>query len=257
MQATRRKEGTAHATIDPAGEWLWWFDDGDGDEFGVWRRQPFGSGPDADVEDPTGLPAAYPSGLAIGRDGLVVVGRADDDYGAQIHVVTPGAPARLLYEHSRGRRRRRPLRGRRARRDLAQRARRFAAPSAARRPGSGRHDRRRALGRTRQGPRCLRLRPGRRRHPAAGGPRAAGPARAADLGRGERRAAGARARRPRRDLGRRLVPRRDRLARRRRPRRPHAPVPLRPRRRLPRDAGRAARRAACAPQRHARTATSG
>jgi dipeptidyl aminopeptidase/acylaminoacyl peptidase len=100
VQATRRKEGTAHATIDPAGEWLWWFDDGDGDEFGVWRRQPFGSGPDADTEDPAGLPAAYPSGLAIGRDGLVVVGRADDDYGAQIHVVTPGSPARLLYEHA-------------------------------------------------------------------------------------------------------------------------------------------------------------
>ena len=27
VQATRRKEGTAHATIDPGGEWLWWFDD--------------------------------------------------------------------------------------------------------------------------------------------------------------------------------------------------------------------------------------
>jgi dipeptidyl aminopeptidase/acylaminoacyl peptidase len=100
VQATRRKEGTAHTTIDPAGEWLWWFDDGDGDEFGVWRRQPFGSGPDADAEDPAGLPPAYPSGLAIGRDGLVVVGRTDDGYGAQIHVVTPGAPARLLYEHA-------------------------------------------------------------------------------------------------------------------------------------------------------------
>ncbi|HYY12088.1 MAG TPA: S9 family peptidase, partial [Kineosporiaceae bacterium] len=99
-QATRRKEGTAHATIDPAGEHLWWFDDGDGDEFGVWRRQPFGSGPDADTDDPVGLPAAYPSGLAIGRDGLVVVGSTDDEYGARIHVVTPGAPARLLYEHA-------------------------------------------------------------------------------------------------------------------------------------------------------------
>ena len=26
--------------------WIWWFDDKDGDEFGVWRRQPFGGGPD-------------------------------------------------------------------------------------------------------------------------------------------------------------------------------------------------------------------
>jgi dienelactone hydrolase len=99
-QATSRKEGTAYATLDPSGEHLWWFDDGDGDEFGVWRRQPFGSGPDADTDDPVGLPAAYPSGLAIGRDGLVVVGRTDDEYGARIHVVTPGAPARLLYEHA-------------------------------------------------------------------------------------------------------------------------------------------------------------
>jgi dipeptidyl aminopeptidase/acylaminoacyl peptidase len=99
-QATRRKEGTASATVDLAGEWLWWFDDGDGDEYGVWRRQPFGSDPSTDAEDPLGLPTAYPSGLAIGRDGLVVVGRTDDDYGAQIHVVTPGAPARLLYAHA-------------------------------------------------------------------------------------------------------------------------------------------------------------
>jgi dienelactone hydrolase len=100
VQATRRKEGTASATIDPAGEFLWWFDDQDGDEYGVWRRQPFGSGPDTDAEDPIGLPAAYPSGLAIGHHALVVVGRADDDYGAQIHVVAPGAPPRLLYAHS-------------------------------------------------------------------------------------------------------------------------------------------------------------
>jgi dienelactone hydrolase len=99
VQATDRKEGTASATVDPAGEFVWWFDDQDGDEYGVWRRQPFGSGPDADAEDPIGLPAAYPSGLVIGRDGLVVVGRSDDDYGSQIHVVTPDAPPRLLYAH--------------------------------------------------------------------------------------------------------------------------------------------------------------
>src|SRR5689334_25293478 len=75
VQATRRKEGTSHARIDPSGEWLWWFDDTDGDEYGVWRRQPFGSppdAPDAPAEDATGLPAAYPAGLALGRDGLAV-----------------------------------------------------------------------------------------------------------------------------------------------------------------------------------------
>src|SRR5450755_2178048 len=42
VQTTRRAEGTSHATIDPAGESIWWFDDADGDEFGIWRRQPFG-----------------------------------------------------------------------------------------------------------------------------------------------------------------------------------------------------------------------
>jgi dienelactone hydrolase len=100
VRATARKEGTGHATIDPSGAWLWWFDDADGDEYGVWRRQPFGSGPDAPAEDATGLPAAYPAGLALGRDGLTVVGRGDDAYGTEIHVVVPDAPPRLLYAHA-------------------------------------------------------------------------------------------------------------------------------------------------------------
>jgi dipeptidyl aminopeptidase/acylaminoacyl peptidase len=99
VQTTRRAEGTSHATIDPAGESIWWFDDADGDEFGIWRRQPFGSGPDAGAKDATGLPAAYPAGLALGRAGLAVIGRADDDYGSELHVVTAGAPPRLLYRH--------------------------------------------------------------------------------------------------------------------------------------------------------------
>ncbi len=37
---------------------------------------PFGSAPGEGVEDPLGLPAAYPAGLAIGRSGTVVVGLA-------------------------------------------------------------------------------------------------------------------------------------------------------------------------------------
>lgn len=97
VRATARREGTARAAIDPSGSWLWWFDDTHGDEFGVWRRQPFGSGPDGPVDDPTGLPAAYPAGLALGRDGRAVVGRSADEYGTEISVVTPGAPPRLLY----------------------------------------------------------------------------------------------------------------------------------------------------------------
>ena len=42
VRATRRREGTSIVTIDPSGEWVWWFDDANGDEYGVWRRQPFG-----------------------------------------------------------------------------------------------------------------------------------------------------------------------------------------------------------------------
>lgn len=99
---TSRKEGTHGSAIEPSGEFVWWFDDADGDEFGVWRRQPFGSAPGQGVEDATGLPAAYSAGLALGRGGLAVVGGSDDD-GSRIHVVTRGeggVAARLLYSHA-------------------------------------------------------------------------------------------------------------------------------------------------------------
>jgi dienelactone hydrolase len=102
IQLTRRSDGTIEATIDPAGDWIWWFDDKDGDEHGIWRRQPYGSAPGEGELDATGLPAAYSVGLAIGRAGTVVVGSSDDDYGSRIHVVdiSGSAPsARLLYEH--------------------------------------------------------------------------------------------------------------------------------------------------------------
>jgi dienelactone hydrolase len=99
---TDRPEGTSSATIDPAGEFVWWFDDTAGDEYGVWRRQPFGSAPGEGVEDPLGLPAAYPAGLAMGRSGLVVVGSQDDEYGTRVDVVQDGPDGRTsrrVYEH--------------------------------------------------------------------------------------------------------------------------------------------------------------
>jgi dienelactone hydrolase len=99
-RATARPEGTSHAAIDPSGDWLWWFDDVAGNEHGVWRRQPFGSGPGEAVVEATDLPAAYPAGLALGRGGLAIVGRNDEGYGTQLHVSMPGAPSRLLYEHA-------------------------------------------------------------------------------------------------------------------------------------------------------------
>jgi dipeptidyl aminopeptidase/acylaminoacyl peptidase len=84
-QATSRPNGTTDGTISPDGEWLWWFDDADGDEFGVWRRQPFGGG--EAVEAAPGVPAGYGAGCEVGRT-LSVVGVSADD-GTTAYVVGP------------------------------------------------------------------------------------------------------------------------------------------------------------------------
>ena len=75
---TGRREGTVHATIDLAGEQVWWFDDRDGDEYGVWRLASFASAGDEHPEAVPGLPRAYSAGLALGRDGVVAVGCSDE-----------------------------------------------------------------------------------------------------------------------------------------------------------------------------------
>jgi dienelactone hydrolase len=102
LQATSRPDGTATGTISPDGEWLWWFDDDKGDERGVWRRQPFGSGPSEAGGDAIGLPPAYSSGLALGHT-VAVVGSSDDGYGVRVHAVRPAgagtATTQLVYEH--------------------------------------------------------------------------------------------------------------------------------------------------------------
>ncbi len=100
VQLTARREGTAHGGIDPAGEWIWWFDDAAGDEHGVWVRQPFGAAPGVGVERVSALAPSYSSGLALGRNGLAVVGETDDGYGTRLQVITPGQPERLLYQHT-------------------------------------------------------------------------------------------------------------------------------------------------------------
>src|SRR5690606_32497744 len=84
VPATDRAHGTTTCAIDPRGAWVWWFDDTDGDEFGRWRRQPFGSPPGQGVQDPVSLPDAYPAGLLLARDGTAVVGRTDDR-GTTVH----------------------------------------------------------------------------------------------------------------------------------------------------------------------------
>jgi len=93
-QVTDRASGTSDGALPPDGEHIWWFDDRDGDEFGVWRRQGWAGGPD--VEALPGVPAAYPAGLELGR-ALTVVGCSSDG-GSTAYVVEDGL-ARVLYRH--------------------------------------------------------------------------------------------------------------------------------------------------------------
>ena len=93
-QVTDRPHGTRDGALTPDGEWVWWFDDTDGDEYGVWRRQPFTGGPHEAAAP--GVPPAYSAGLALGR-GVAVVGCSDDG-GSTVHVVA-GSDPRTLYQH--------------------------------------------------------------------------------------------------------------------------------------------------------------
>ncbi|MFF8313477.1 S9 family peptidase [Streptomyces lydicus] len=96
-QVTDRPNGTTDGTLSPDGAWIWWFSDTDGDEFGVWMRQPFAGGPDEPATP--GLDPSYPGGLAIGRDGTAVVGRSTDEDGSTVHLVRPGQPPVEIYRH--------------------------------------------------------------------------------------------------------------------------------------------------------------
>ncbi|MFF4520347.1 S9 family peptidase [Streptomyces bluensis] len=97
-QVTDRANGTTDGVLAPDGEWIWWFDDKDGDEYGVWRRQPFDGGPDEEAVP--GLAPSYPAGLAIGRDGrTAVVGRSTDEDGSTIHLSRSGTDPVVIYRH--------------------------------------------------------------------------------------------------------------------------------------------------------------
>lgn len=99
-QVTDRPNGTTDGLLSPDGEWIWWFNDTDGDEFGVWMRQPFAGGGEDEPAVP-GLDASYPAGIALARDGrMSVVGRSTDEEGSTIHVVrSPGADPVEVYRH--------------------------------------------------------------------------------------------------------------------------------------------------------------
>lgn len=95
-QLTRRREGTTNGQIEPSGERVWWFDDTDGDELGVWRVVPFDGG--AVRPAVPGLDAAYTTGLALGR-GVAVIG-SSGARGDEIHVVRADGDPRRIYAHA-------------------------------------------------------------------------------------------------------------------------------------------------------------
>lgn len=98
-QVTDRPKGTAHGLLDPSGQWIWWFADSDGDEHGVWMRQPWAGGPD-EVAHP-GLEPGFPAGIALSAAGTAAIGRSSRD-GFQVLLVEPGSaeePAEL-YRHT-------------------------------------------------------------------------------------------------------------------------------------------------------------
>ncbi len=87
-QATDRPDGTVLGTLSADGRSLWWFDDTDGDEFGRWRCQPFGTGPGNASDALPGVPPGYPAGVAVGRT-LALAGFSDDD-GTRVHLARDG-----------------------------------------------------------------------------------------------------------------------------------------------------------------------
>ncbi|MFI6691530.1 S9 family peptidase [Streptomyces sp. NPDC050433] len=102
-QVTDRPNGTTDGVLTPDGRWIWWFSDTDGDEFGVWKRQPFdgGNGGDGGADEPAtpGIAPSYPSGLALGRDGTAVVGCSTDEDGSTILVLPAGGTPTEIYRH--------------------------------------------------------------------------------------------------------------------------------------------------------------
>lgn len=96
-QVTEQPKGTAHAAVDPTGQWVYWFADTDADELGGWMRQPFNGGPDEPVAPE--LPVGQPGGIVLSATGVAAISLAGEG-SFRIHLVRPGGPARLLYEHA-------------------------------------------------------------------------------------------------------------------------------------------------------------
>jgi acetyl esterase/lipase len=95
-QVTDRREGTTNGQIDPTGESIYWFQDTDGDELGVWMVEPFEGGQAQPAFD--GIAKAYSTGLALGTDAVVV--GSSSEAGSQVHALQPGSAPRLVYHHA-------------------------------------------------------------------------------------------------------------------------------------------------------------
>jgi dienelactone hydrolase len=95
-RVTARRSGTHSAALPPDGEWIWWFADTDGDEFGSWVREPFAGGADPEPALP-GVEDGYPAGLELGRT-VVVAGTSTDD-GTRIWLRRGDGPAEVVYAH--------------------------------------------------------------------------------------------------------------------------------------------------------------
>ncbi|WP_214108668.1 S9 family peptidase [Acrocarpospora catenulata] len=93
-QVTDRPNGTAHGDVDPTGQWIWWFADTDGDEYGVWIRQRFQGGP----AQPVSVAPGYPCGLALAANGTAAVGRACRN-GFEVLLVNGADRPTLIYSH--------------------------------------------------------------------------------------------------------------------------------------------------------------
>ncbi|MFC5065531.1 prolyl oligopeptidase family serine peptidase [Actinomycetospora atypica] len=95
-QVTDRPNGTRGATVSTDGEWIWWFDDTDGDEFGTWVCEPFAGG-DAAPAVP-GAERGYPAGLDLGTT-TTAIGWSTDD-GSVLAVRVGETDLRTVYAHT-------------------------------------------------------------------------------------------------------------------------------------------------------------
>lgn len=93
-QLTDRPDGTGTASLDPSGEWVWFFDDDKGNELGRWARLSF----DGERHESTPFPVAYSTGLALGE--AVVVASSGVGGRFTVDVLHDGDDdARTVYEH--------------------------------------------------------------------------------------------------------------------------------------------------------------